>query len=70
MANVTGNDLEQATEEHISGLRLDVEAGESALGEPEPWESWETSLVLWSIGLGIGGLIVLGTLINIFLLNN
>lgn len=42
---------------------------EELLGEPEPWEPWETKLVLGSIGLGIVGLIVLGALINIFILN-
>lgn len=36
--------------------------------EPEPWESWETSLVLWCIGIGLAGLIVLGWLINTLLL--
>ncbi len=35
----------------------------------EPWEAWETQLVMWSLGIGIAGLIVLGTLINIFILN-
>jgi len=34
----------------------------------EPWEDWEGRLVLYSIGIGIAGLVVLGTLINIFLL--
>jgi hypothetical protein len=66
---MTEHDLEQATEEQVvTGLSL-KEAGESVLGDPEPWELWETSLVLWSLLIGIGGLIVLGTLINIFLLH-
>ena len=36
--------------------------------QPEPWADWETRLVLYSIVIGIAGLVVLGTLINIFLL--
>lgn len=35
---------------------------------PEEWASWETRLCLWSLGLGLAGLIVLGTLINVFVL--
>jgi hypothetical protein len=42
---------------------------ESVLGEPEPWESWETQLCLWSVGIGIAALVVLGFLINQFLLS-
>ena len=41
---------------------------ESILGEPEPWESWETQLCLWSIGIGIAGLLILGVLVDQFLL--
>lgn len=37
---------------------------EELLGEPEPWEPWETKLCLWSIGIGIAGLVVLGILVN------
>lgn len=40
-----------------------------AIDAPEPWEKWETQLVAWSVGIGVAGLIVLGTLINIFILN-
>jgi hypothetical protein len=43
-------------------------SGQSILGEPEPWEAWETSLCLWSIGIGIAGLVILGVLVNLFLL--
>jgi hypothetical protein len=43
--------------------------GEDALsGHAEPWESWETALVLGSIALGILGLVVLGWLVNQFIL--
>jgi len=41
---------------------------EQLLGHPEPWEGWETKFVLYSIGIGIGALVVLGALINIFIL--
>jgi hypothetical protein len=43
-------------------------SAEELLQEAEPWESWESQLVGWSIGIGFVGLIVLGLLINIFLL--
>jgi hypothetical protein len=45
------------------------EHAEVAIDAPEPWEPFETQLVGWSIGIGIAGLIVLGTLINIYLLD-
>ncbi len=41
---------------------------EELAGHGEPWESWETQFVGWSIGIGIVGLIVLGILVNIFIL--
>ena len=41
---------------------------ESVLGEPEPWEPWETKLCLWSLGSGLAALLVLGFLMNYFLL--
>jgi hypothetical protein len=41
---------------------------EALTGDAEPWESWETSLVLWSIGLGLAGLVVLGWLVSRFIL--
>lgn len=47
----------------------ETKAAEALLGEPEPWEPWETKLVLWSIGLAIGGLVILGWLINTFILS-
>ena len=46
-----------------------LEHAEVAIDAPEPWEPFETQLVSWSIGIGIAGLIVLGTLINIYLLD-
>jgi hypothetical protein len=41
---------------------------EELAGHGEPWEPWETQLVLWSIGLGVAGLVVLGVLVNAFIL--
>jgi len=35
---------------------------------PEPWEPWENKLVFGSIITAIIGLIILGVLINIFVL--
>lgn len=46
-----------------------LEHPEVAIDAPEPWEPFETQLVSWSVGIGIGGLIILGTLINIYLLD-
>lgn len=39
-----------------------------AIPEPEPWEPWETRLCLWSVGLGIAGLCILGAIVNVFIL--
>ena len=43
-------------------------SSESILGEAEPWEIWETQLCLWSIGIGIARLVILGVLVDLFLL--
>ena len=45
-------------------IRLQDEMGKQV----EPWEKWEGKLVKWSLGIGIVALIVLGTLVNIFIL--
>ncbi len=52
------------------GTAVDQEqkSAQALLGEAEPWEPWETQLVGWSIGIGLAGLVVLGFLINAFLL--
>ncbi len=47
----------------------EMRSAEELLGEAEPWESWETQLVSWSIGIAIVGLVVLGWLINTFILS-
>lgn len=45
------------------------DSGEDALaGTPEPWERWETSLVLGSIAVGLVGLVLLGWLVDRFIL--
>ena len=36
--------------------------------ETEPWEGWETKLVVYSIAIGIAVLIVGGLLVNHFIL--
>lgn len=49
----------------------DEEAARSAeelLGDAEPWEKWETQLVGYSIGIAIVGIVVLGILINTYIL--
>ena len=52
-------------------MQLDNEAqgADSLLEQPEPWEQWETSLVTWSIAIGIVGLLILGWLVNQFILS-
>ncbi len=45
------------------------ESAEALLGEAEPWEPWETWLVLGSLGVGFAGLVILGWLINTFILS-
>ena len=42
---------------------------ESLLGEPEPWESWESKLIATCLIIAIIGLVVLGWLIHTFILN-
>jgi cytochrome b561 len=38
-------------------------------GAPEPWERWETSLVFISLGLGLFALLLLGWLVDRFILS-
>jgi len=42
---------------------------EGMLDNPEPWEDWETKLVLWSLGIGVTCLVVFGIIINMTILN-
>jgi hypothetical protein len=41
---------------------------EALAGEPEAWEPWETRLVVGSLAIGTAGLIVLGWLVDRFIL--
>ena len=44
-------------------------ASDDALsGVPEPWERWETTLVLGSLAVGLAGLVLLGWLVARFIL--
>jgi hypothetical protein len=43
-------------------------ADDALSGPPECWESWETALVFGSIGIGAVGLVVLGWLVDVFIL--
>ncbi len=43
-------------------------SAEALLGDPEPWEAWESKLVLGCIGIAIIGLIILGWLISTYIL--
>ena len=38
-------------------------------GEPEAWEPWETRLVAGSLAIGAAGLVVLGWLVDRFILS-
>ncbi len=44
-------------------------SAEELLGEAEPWESWETALVGYSLALGLTGVVVLGWLVNKYILS-
>ncbi len=55
-------------EEEVIEHAPDIHPDELYASQPEPWAEWETRLVLYSIGIGIAGLVVLGALINMFLL--
>lgn len=60
---------EQSATVGVAPVSESLEHSEVAIDAPEPWEPFETQLVSWSIGIGIAGLIILGTLINIYLLD-
>ena len=45
------------------------DSGRDATREAEPWEEWEGKLVKYSLLIGVGTLIVLGGLINVFILH-
>lgn len=48
---------------------LAASSGDDSLsGAPEPWERWETTLVVGSITLGFVGLVLLGWLVDRFIL--
>ncbi len=44
-------------------------SAEELLGEAEPWESWETALVGYSLAIGFTGVVVLGWLVNKYILS-
>lgn len=53
----------------MPGLEDEKHSTESLLGEPEPWESWESKLIAACLITAIIGLVLLGWLIHIFILN-
>ncbi len=61
------NGTDAATEEEIV-TREDFEPAEIPIDTAEEWESWETKLCLWSLGVGIASLVVLGLLVNAYIL--
>ncbi len=67
---MTHNDIRRSPEEvRTGGMHIDLEGADVALGDPEPWEPWETQLVVWSLGIGLVALVVLGVIINLTILN-
>ncbi len=44
-------------------------SAEELLGEAEPWESWETALVGYSLAIGLTGVVVLGWLVDKYILS-
>lgn len=66
MSNAKTLSGEQTIDENRS---RELTSAEELLGEPEPWESWETKLVLYSIGSAFIGLVILGYLVNTFILS-
>jgi len=59
-----------STEESIDDTRShELSSAEELLGDPEPWESWETKLVVYSISIACVGLVILGYLVNTFILS-
>ena len=66
MANVHS----YSTDETIDDARTrELTSAEELLGQAEPWESWETKLVTYSIGIALVGLVILGFLVNTFILS-
>jgi hypothetical protein len=47
---------------------LDESGREAFATDPEAWEPWETTLVALSLALGVAGLLLLGWLVNRFIL--
>ncbi len=57
-----------STELTDSNVQEDI-GTEALAGEPEAWEPWETQLVLISLAIGAAGLVVLGWLVDRFILS-
>jgi hypothetical protein len=68
MTTPDGGNYHMTTEDKRSADEMLEQSAEELLGEAEPWETWETQLVTWSIGIAIAGVVILGLLINIFIL--
>jgi hypothetical protein len=47
----------------------DRAADDALSGDPEAWEPWESALVLVTVTVGAGGLVVLGWLVDRFILS-
>ena len=47
----------------------ELSSAEELLGDPEPWEPWESKLVIYSVSIAFIGLVILGYLVNTFILS-
>ncbi len=72
-AALENNDKEEAmatSEPMTHTVQAELPADPEALsGEAEPWEPWETRLVAASLAIGAAGLVVLGWLVDHFILS-
>ncbi|HFB98482.1 MAG TPA: hypothetical protein ENJ62_05020 [Bryobacterales bacterium] len=66
MSSIETGDLR--VEEEVVEQASELHPDELYASKAEPWADWESRMVFFSIGLGVAGLVVLVTLINIFLL--
>ena len=57
-----GDESAQVTATGTADIEAEIDA-------PEPWEPFETQLVGWSLGIGVVGLVILGILVNAYILD-
>ncbi len=60
---------EQNKSASTGGLSTEIIDSDESLSNPEPWEPWESKLVLYSLGIGFVALVILGVIVNMTILN-